>query len=58
MGLAAQSLLLCDFCGVSSQCQLKVTVLWCVMALILDGKFKGATSGTVNCTMPSLDEAG
>ena len=33
MGLAVLSLLLCDFCGVSSGCWLKVTVLGFVMAL-------------------------
>ena len=58
MGLAALSLLLCDFCHVSSGCWLKVTVLGFVMVLIIDGKYTGALFGTVNCTMPNLDEAG
>ena len=43
MGLTVQSLLLCDFCGVSSWCWLKVTVLGFVMALIIDRKFTGAS---------------
>ena len=58
MVLTVLSLLLCDFCGVSSGCWLKVTVLGFVMVSILDGKFTGALFGTVNCTMPNLDEAG
>ena len=58
MGLAVWSLLLCDFCGVSSGCWLKVTVLGFVMVLIIDGKFTGALFGAVNCNMPSLDEVG
>ena len=58
MGLAVHSLLLYGFCGVSSGCWLKVTVLGFVMVLIIDGKFTGASFGTVNCTMPNLDEAG
>ena len=30
----------------------------CDGAMIIDGKFTGALFGIVNCTMPSLDEAG
>ena len=56
MGLAVWSLLLCDFCSVSSGCWHKVTVLGFVMALIIDGKFPDASFGTVNYTMPNFDE--
>ena len=58
MGLAIGSLLLYDFCGVSSGCWLKVTVLGFVMVLIIDGMFTDALFGTVNCTMPNRDDVG
>ena len=58
MGFAAQSLLLCGFCGVSSGCWLNITVFEFVMVPVIDGKFKGVSLGTVNCTMPNLDEEG
>ena len=48
-----------------------VWVLWCifwvlsecycfgfVMTFIIDGEFIGALLGTVNCTMPNLDDVG
>ena len=31
--------------------------LFCVMALIHNGQLTGVLLGTVNCTMPSLDDA-
>ena len=58
MGLAVWTLLLCSFYGVCSGCWLKVTALGFVMALIIDGKFTGDSFGTVNWTMPNLDEVG
>ena len=58
MHFAVQYLLLCDFCGVSSGCWLNVTVFELVMVSIIAGKFIGASLGTVNCTMPNLDEVG
>ena len=58
MGFAVWSLLLCGFCGVSSGCWLNITVLQFVMVFIIDGKFIGASLGTVNFTMPNLDDVG
>ena len=57
MDLGALYLLLCGFCGLSYWCWLKVIVLFCVIALTHKGKLTGASFGTVNCTMPSLDDA-
>ena len=58
MGFALQSLLLCGFCRISSICGLKVTVLELVMMSIIAGKFIGASLGTVNSTIPNLDDVG
>ena len=58
MGFALCSLLLCDFCGTSSVCWLNVTVLEFVMVSIIARKFRGASLGTVNCTIPNHDEVG
>ena len=57
-GFALQSLLLYGFWGVSSLCWLKVTVLEFVMVSIIAGKFIGASLGTVNSTIPNLDDVG
>ena len=39
-------------------CGLKVTVLEFLMMSIIAGKFIGASLGTVNSTIPNLDDAG
>ena len=39
-------------------CGLKVTVLELVMVSIIAGKFIGALLGTINSTMPNLDDVG
>ena len=54
-GFALQLLLLCGFWGISSICGLKVTVLELVMVSIIAGKFIGALLGTVNSTIPNLN---
>ena len=58
MGFAVWSWLLCGFCGAYSGCLLNITVLDFVIGFIIERKFIGASLGTVNCTMPNLDEVG
>ena len=57
MGFALQSLLLCSFWGISSICGLKMTVLEFVMVSIIAGKFIGTSLGTINSTIPNLNDA-
>ena len=59
MGFAVWSLLLCGFCGVSSGLLAEHYCFGvCDGGFIIDGKFIGASLGTVNCTMPNLDDVG
>ena len=39
-------------------CWLKVTVLELVMVSIIAGKFIGASLGTINSTIPNLNDVG
>ena len=55
-GFALQLLLLYGFWGISSKSGLKGTVLELVMVSIIAGKYIGALLGTVNSTMPILND--
>ena len=50
-------LLLFGFWGISFNCRLKVTVLELVLVSIIAGQFVGVSVGTVNSTMPNLNDA-
>ena len=57
-GFALQLLMLSSYCGVSSRCVLKVTVLGFLMASRIAGRNVGVSLQTLNYTTPNLDDAG